>query len=135
MRRREFLGALGGAAASLLESRAQAAESRMALVIGNSAYQHFPSLKTPLHDARAIGELLSRAGFAVTSTINLPLTDMRERLRQFSATFAASGPDTVALMFYAGHGIQVESDITCFPSMRGSGGARTWPHGRFRSRS
>ena len=115
MRRREFLGVFGGAAIISLECRAQAAESRMALVIGNSAYQHLPALKTPVQDARAIGGLLSRAGFAVTSAANLTIPDMRERLRQFSAAFAASGPDTVALVFYAGHGMQVEHAYYLLP--------------------
>jgi uncharacterized caspase-like protein len=115
MRRREFLGVLGGAAAGLLGSSAWAAEARMALVIGNSAYQHFPALKTPINDAQSVGALLSRAGFAVTSAVNLPLSDMRERVRQFQAAFAASKPDTVALVFYAGHGIQVDSEYYLLP--------------------
>jgi uncharacterized caspase-like protein len=115
MRRREFLGVLGGAAASLLGSPAWAAETRMALVIGNSAYKHFPALRTPINDAAAIGGLLSRAGFAVTSATDAPLSDMRNRMRQFSAAFAASKPDTVALVFYAGHGIQVDSEYYLLP--------------------
>jgi uncharacterized caspase-like protein len=115
MRRREFLGVLGGAAAGLLENPAAAAEGRMALVIGNSAYQHLPVLKTPIHDANAIAALLSRASFAVTSGLNQTIPDMRERLRKFSATFVASGRDTVALVFYAGHGAQVDNEYYLLP--------------------
>ena len=87
---------------------AAAAETRMALVIGNSTYQHLPARKTAVDDAKAIGTMLSSAGFAVTSASNVTDAEMRRHVREFAAAVAASGPDTVALVFFAGHGLQVE---------------------------
>ena len=92
-----------------------AAESRMALVIGNREYRDLPAVRTALDDARAIGAMLARAGFAVTSASNLTLAEMRARVSQFSAAFAASGPDTVALLFFAGQGLQAEGDNYLVP--------------------
>ena len=41
--------------------------------------------------------------------------DMRRAIRDFSATVAAKGPDTVALIFYAGYGIQVDGENFLIP--------------------
>jgi uncharacterized caspase-like protein len=92
-----------------------AAESRIALIIGNREYRHLPAVRTAINDAQAIGAMLARAGFAVTSASNLTLAEMRARVSQFSAEFAASGPDTVALLFFAGQGLQSEGDNHLVP--------------------
>ena len=66
------------------------AESRHALVIGNSAYQTVPALPNPANDARAITEFLKSAGFEVTSVNNLTLGDMRQAISQFADTLAGA---------------------------------------------
>src|SRR6188474_1297921 len=83
------------------------AESRHALVIGNSAYQSVPALPNPANDARAITEFLKSAGFEVTSVHNLTLGDMRQAISQFADTLAGKGSEAVAAVYYAGHGLQV----------------------------
>ena len=91
------------------------AESRHALVIGNSAYQTVPALPNPANDAKAITEFLKSAGFEVTSVNNLTLGDMRQAISQFADTLAGKGPDAVAAVYYAGHGLQVDGENFLVP--------------------
>lgn len=79
-------------------------ERRTALVIGNGAYRVGP-LKNPVNDAQAIGAQLRTLGFEVTQRENLGLRDMIETFRQFSM---AARTAAVRLVFYAGHGVQVQ---------------------------
>ena len=81
------------------------AEQRVALVIGNAQYAHAPRLANPLNDAADIGAALTRLGFAVTKLENANFTALRQGLLAF--TKAASAAE-VALVFYAGHGIEVD---------------------------
>src|SRR5262249_26129864 len=84
---------------------AAAAERRIALVIGNSSYQHAGQLANPAHDADAIGALLRSAGFSVEIQRDLTIVQMRRAL----GDFAESARDAdMALLFYAGHGIEVD---------------------------
>jgi len=82
------------------------AEKRIALVIGNSAYQTAGLLPNPVNDAKAITELFQRAGFdVIESKRDLNNADMRRALRDFS--LKARDAD-YAVVYYAGHGIEVE---------------------------
>lgn len=81
------------------------ADGRVALVIGNSRYQHVPSLSNPANDAGAIALLLNRAGFnAVERHENLGVSDMRRVVREFSERTRDAD---IALIYYAGHGMEV----------------------------
>ena len=81
------------------------AQQRVALVIGNGAYAHAPSLANPLNDAADIGAALERLGFAVTRIENADQVTLRRGLQQFA--LAASASEMTAV-FYAGHGIEVD---------------------------
>ncbi|MFO1172728.1 MAG: caspase family protein [Hyphomicrobiaceae bacterium] len=83
------------------------AESRIALVIGNGAYQNAGALKNPPNDARRMTEALTRTGFTVMSYQDLDQAGMKRAVRDFAEKLEAAGQDTVGLVFYAGHGIQV----------------------------
>lgn len=96
-------------------SGAALAENRMALVIGNSAYQAVSVLPNPANDAKAVSELLTSAGFEVVPAADLTLADMRVAIREFTSLVSAKGPDTVALIFFAGHGLQVDGDNYLVP--------------------
>jgi formylglycine-generating enzyme required for sulfatase activity len=78
---------------------------RVALVIGNSAYVHAPTLKNPVNDAQDVAEALNRLGFVVHLGTDLGTDAMRGLLRDFSRD--AEGAE-LALFFYAGHGLQVD---------------------------
>jgi uncharacterized caspase-like protein len=94
---------------------AASSESRVALVIGQSAYRAVPALPNAGNDARRMAELLGSAGFAVTSAPDLSQNDMRQAISDFAAKVNASGPDTVALVFYAGHGLQIDGENYLVP--------------------
>ena len=81
------------------------AEQRVALVIGNAQYAHAPRLANPLNDAADIGEALARLGFAVTKLENADYATLRQGLLAFTRAASAS---EVAVVFYAGHGIEVD---------------------------
>ncbi|MDQ8726693.1 caspase family protein [Bradyrhizobium sp. LHD-71] len=91
------------------------AENRLALVIGNSAYRTVSPLPNAESDAKRMGELLGSAGFEVMNTPDLSQDDLRKTIAEFAGKLAASGPDTVALVFYAGHGIQVDGENFLVP--------------------
>jgi uncharacterized caspase-like protein len=81
------------------------AERRAALVIGNSAYKNVPTLANPSNDAKAISELLKRAGFEVVETrLDLGIVEMRRAIRDFTDQVRDSD---IAIIFFAGHGMEV----------------------------
>lgn len=79
-------------------------DHRIALVIGNSAYRHAP-LKNPVNDARAIAKALSGLGFEVTHLEDQTRTGLRNGVRRFGSSLREN---SVALFFFAGHGMQVK---------------------------
>lgn len=88
----------------LAAASVDAAAKRVALVIGNSAYQHVPELKNPKNDAEAISAKLQSLGFDVVGGIDLDRAALENSVRDFTRT--ARGAD-VTLFYYAGHGLQV----------------------------
>ena len=104
-----LLGAL------LAGSSAARAESRLALVIGQSAYRAVTPLPNPANDAKAMAQLLRDSGFDVTSAADLSQKDMNREVGEFAAKVASKGPDTVALVFYAGHGLQIDGENYLVP--------------------
>jgi hypothetical protein len=101
--------------ALLAGSSAARAENRLALVIGESAYRAVPSLPNPANDARAMTRLLTDSGFAVTTASDLSQKEMNQKVGDFTAEIAAKGPDTIALVFYAGHGMQIGGENYLVP--------------------
>ncbi|WGS23094.1 MULTISPECIES: caspase family protein [unclassified Bradyrhizobium] len=99
----------------LLSSTASFAESRLALVIGQSAYKSVPALPNPANDAKAVTQMLTESGFTVTSASDLSQDEMRAKISDFAGEVAARGADTVALVFYAGHGLQIDGENYLIP--------------------
>ena len=81
-----------------------AAGLRLALVIGNSAYQHAPLLKNPRNDADDLAVMLEKLGFTVIRGVDLDKRAMDRTIQEFAATL--HGADA-GVFFYAGHGLQV----------------------------
>ena len=91
-----------------------AAERRVALVIGNSSYIHAPALDNPVNDVTAVSVMLEGAGFQVVETRNnLDNTAMRRAIREFSAMTRDAD---VAVVFYAGHGLEVDGTNYLIPT-------------------
>ena len=82
---------------------AETAQHRLALVIGNSAYESSP-LKNPVNDATDMATMLKKMGFEVISQLNANQKQMENAIRTFQGRL---GKETVGLFFYAGHGMQV----------------------------
>ena len=102
-------------AAVLLGTQSASAESRLALVIGQSAYRSVPALPNPANDAKAVTQLLTDSGFEVSTAADLSQGQMREAVSDFAGKVAAKGADTVALVFYAGHGLQIDGENFLVP--------------------
>jgi uncharacterized caspase-like protein len=82
------------------------ADKRVALVIGMSNYRQVPRLTNPARDADAITALFKKAGFdVVDSRRDLDIPDLRRVIREFSET---SKNAEIAVVYYAGHGIEVD---------------------------
>ena len=98
-------------AAGLIYSiQTASAENRVALVIGQSAYRSVPALPNPANDAKMMTGLLTAAGFDVTAVPDASQTEMRRAIADFIDKLNNKGPDTVALLYYAGHGLQVDGE-------------------------
>jgi Caspase domain len=90
-------------------------EQRIALVIGNSKYQNTVQLSNPGHDTQAVAQLLNSAGFEVISATDLGHNQMIEAVQTFSGRIASRGPNTVAMVYYAGHGVQLAGENYLVP--------------------
>jgi uncharacterized caspase-like protein len=96
-----------------LASLTAIAETRVALVIGNSGYQNTTPLANPLNDAREMVVALKGAGFVVVEALDADKRKIDGALRTFTDKLATAD---VALFFYAGHGLQVGSQNYLVPT-------------------
>ena len=88
----------------LLWSTAQA-EKRVALVIGNSAYQNASKLTNPSNDSKAISGMLLAAGFDLVALHeNVGIREMRRAISDFGDSVRDAD---LAVVYYSGHGIEV----------------------------
>ncbi|GIL00282.1 MAG: hypothetical protein BroJett030_01810 [Alphaproteobacteria bacterium] len=88
------------------------AEKRVALVIGNSKYVHAAELRNPSNDAEAMAAALGDLQFNVIKGIDLDENGMRAAVNAFAR---AIDDAQVALLFYAGHGLQVDGHNYLLP--------------------
>ncbi len=91
---------------------AAVAENRVALVIGNGEYASKP-LRNARHDGELMARTLSDVGFEVVSVLDGDAAAMRTAITDFARRIAA--PDTVALFYYAGHGVQADGENYLVP--------------------
>jgi uncharacterized caspase-like protein len=101
------------AAVLLLVCQPAFAEKRVALVLGNSAYQNVAALPNPVNDGAMIAATLKDAGFdVVDSRHDLPAAETRRVLRDFADR--ARDAD-IAVVYYAGHGMEVDGTNYLIP--------------------
>src|SRR3984893_3952019 len=98
----------------LSSAAAQQQEKRIALVVGNGAYAKSP-LATAAHDAGLIAPTLQAAGFDVVGARDLDGDTLRRSFRDFIQKAEASGPDTVAMVYLAGYGMQLAGENYFIP--------------------
>lgn len=113
MRIGRTLARIGLLVALCLAVAAPVAAKTVALVVGNDAYRNVPRLMKAVADARAMGETLTRLGFAVTVAEDLDRTAMSRALVDFDARIE---PGDTALFFYAGHGFALDGENYLLPT-------------------
>ena len=89
----------------LAASASVALARQVALVVGNSTYAHIGRLPNPENDAVDLAAALRRIGFEVTTELDADRGELTEALRAF--TRQSAGAD-VSLVFYAGHGLEMD---------------------------
>jgi outer membrane protein assembly factor BamD (BamD/ComL family) len=80
------------------------AEKRIALVIGNSSYKYAGTVSTAKRDAEAVAEMFKKVGYDVSLLTDADNLQFKRNIRKFED--AASDAD-IAVIFYAGHGIEI----------------------------
>src|SRR5215470_14240291 len=89
------------------------ADKRIALVIGNSAYERAPQLPNPVQDATAMSQMFKTAGFdAVMLKLDLKASEMRRALRDFSDEARSAD---IAIIYFAGHGLEIQGTNYLIP--------------------
>jgi uncharacterized caspase-like protein len=103
-----------GLAGALSSAAAQQQEKRIALVVGDGAYAKSP-LATAANDAGLIAQTLQAAGFDVVGARDLDGDTLRRSFRDFVQKAQTSGPNTVAMVYLAGYGIQLAGENYFIP--------------------
>ncbi|HET6375398.1 MAG TPA: caspase family protein, partial [Methylocella sp.] len=96
------------ACALALPARAET-EKRIAFVVGNAAYEAGPH-PTAANDAGLIAQTLQAAGFDVSGARDLDGESLRAAFRDFLEKAQEAGPDTVAFVYLAGYGVQLDGE-------------------------
>ena len=100
-------------AAGALFATAAAADRRVALVIGNAAYKNASTLSNTINDSTAIANLFKSVGFEVVISRNdLGVVDFKRSVREFLLTAETAD---IAVVYYAGHGIEVGGNNYLIP--------------------
>ena len=86
-------------------TKGPAVDRRLALVIGNNNYKNAP-LVNPINDARLVAKTLQGLGFEVMLRENVNLREFKAVMRQFASRMEVE--EGTALLYYAGHGVQIE---------------------------
>jgi len=99
------------------------AESRVALVIGNSDYENgWSDLPNAGNDADDIAEVLKKYNFKVFNYKNLTILEMEKQVDNFMRYLA---PNAIGLFYYAGHGVQIDMANYLVPVDVGSSNIET----------
>ena len=91
------------------------ADKRVALVIGNSSYQHAKGADSAAGDARVVGAALQSAGFTLAGgavRIDLDKASLDRAIQDFGRQISDAD---VALVYYAGHAIQLRASNFLVP--------------------
>ena len=106
--RREFIKpvVLGIGLASFGAVAQAPLDVRVALIIGNAAYVHVPALANPTNDAKAMANIMRKLGFKVFDVIDGDKASMERAIEQMKDQL--KGQQAVAMLYYAGHGLQLD---------------------------
>lgn len=108
----KFTFALRFAVAVCVLAPGAASAERVALVIGMGAYEHVAALDNTINDATGIADTLQKIGFDVTLSLNASQATLLDQMAEFA--FRAETAD-LALIYYAGHGVEVQGQNYLIP--------------------
>jgi Caspase domain len=95
----------------LVWSLPAAAQSRVALVVGNQAYTgKVQPLKNPHNDIKTVGQALETIGFKVTRVPDAGRRQMLSAVKNLAAELAKGGPTAIGFLYYSGHGVARPED-------------------------
>jgi uncharacterized caspase-like protein len=97
-----------------LAAVASAESARIALVVGNSTYSGEAALKNPANDAADMATALKRAGWTVSTAIDVDRRAFNRAISTFRDALAAQ-EGASALFYYAGHGMQADGNNYLIP--------------------
>lgn len=95
----------------LVDSQARA-ETRIALVIGNSTYKNVEHLSNPINDAEDMAQALQRTGFTVTKLEDADYTGFRNAVLEFKKSAQTAD---MAVIYFAGHGVEIDGENWLLP--------------------
>jgi hypothetical protein len=113
VRRKLSLAAVAALAAVLGFIMPASAQNKVALVIGNGAYQNVPELPNPPHDAADVAAAFQRLGFSVQLVTDARYEVMRLALLKFSEKARTA---EMAVVFFAGHGMEINGENWLVPT-------------------
>ena len=91
-------------------------QEKFALVIGNSSYTYFGTLKNPENDAIDMKDVLESLGFTVDIVLNGSLGQMENSAIRLRNRLSEAGNDAIGFFFFAGHGLEMNSVNYLIPS-------------------
>jgi uncharacterized caspase-like protein len=95
-------------------SDSNGASTKLALVIGNSAYKPLTALTNPAHDAQDVCDALTALGFDSSCYLDIPdRTKFRDVVRSFMEKVK---PNSVVFFYFAGHGVQIQGENYLLPT-------------------
>ncbi len=106
-----FVGLLFAVTVFGAAARSEAEPAKYALLIANSSYRKAP-LKTPVNDARLIGEQLRLQGYKVDVRANLGKTEMRAAIREFAGKVETG---SIAFLYFSGYGLSSVGETFMIP--------------------
>jgi len=80
---------------------------KYALVIGNSNYTHFGTLRNSGNDANDMGSVLRELGFNVNVILDGSLIQMEDAAIGLRNSLSTAGNDSIGLFYFAGHGLEM----------------------------
>lgn len=83
-----------------------AANERIALVVGNGAYESVTRLDNPIADAKLMASVLTTQGFEVQLLIDTNQRELVKAISRFGRSLREAGEGATGLFYYAGHGVQ-----------------------------
>ncbi|MGI9508387.1 MAG: caspase family protein [Geminicoccaceae bacterium] len=102
-------------ATTLLAAAPVSAAERIALVIGNGGYAHVAPLEHVGSDMAVMADTLRSLDFDVEALNDLDRPAMQDHIETFGRRIDQAGKETIGLLFYAGHGFQLEGSNYLLP--------------------